>query len=61
MTAPLIRIFLRYLSRFLIAKGILGAEYDLSADPELVTVIGIAIGAVTEACYVAARRLGWAK
>lgn len=61
MTAPLIRIFLRYLSGFLIAKGILGAEYDLSADPELVTLIGVAIGAITEAFYIAARRLGWAK
>lgn len=61
MTAPLIRIFLRYLSGFLIAKGFLGAEYDLSADPELVTVIGLAIGAATEAFYIAARKMGWAK
>ena len=59
MTAVLIRIALRYLSGFLIAKGWLGVEYDLSADPELVLLIGVAIAAVTEAAYALAKRLGW--
>ncbi len=58
---PFIRIALRYLSGFLIAKGWLGSEYDLSADPELVTMIGVAIAAGTEVAYALARRLGWAK
>lgn len=61
MTAPLIRIGLRYLSGFLIAKGWLGAEYDLSADPDVVLAVGIAIGAATEVAYVLARKLGWAR
>lgn len=59
--APFIRIALRYLSGFLIAKGWLGAGVDLSADPDLIMAAGLAIGFVTETAYAAARRYGWAK
>ncbi len=61
MIGPVTRILLRYLSGFLIAKGWLGSEYDLSADPDVVMAVGLAIGAATEAAYVLARKLGWAK
>lgn len=61
MIGPVTRILLRYLSGFLIAKGWLGPEYDLSADPDVVMAVGLAIGAATEAAYVLARKLGWAK
>lgn len=61
MIGPVTRILLRYLSGFLIANGWLGSEYDLSADPDVVMAVGLAIGAATEAAYVLARKLGWAK
>lgn len=61
MIGPVTRILLRYLSGFLIAKGWLGSEYDLSADPDVVMAVGLAIGAAAEAAYVLARKLGWAK
>lgn len=62
---PLIRIGLRYLSGYLVAKGILGAGYDLSADAEVVSIAEVAVGAViaagTEGYYALAKRYGWAK
>lgn len=58
---PIARIVLRYLSGFLIAKGMLGAGMDLSADPDLVMIVGLALGAVAEATYALAKARGWAK
>lgn len=63
--APFIRIALRYLAAFLVTKGILAPEIGdpLGADPDIVAVVEIAIGALiafgTEFYYWAARRLGW--
>lgn len=67
MYAILIRIVLRYLSGFLVAKGLLSPGfYDLvSNDPELGTVIELALGGLAavlaEGFYYLARRFRWAK
>lgn len=62
---PWIRIALRYLSGFLIAKGMADPSFDLSLDPDITAAVeagvGVVIGAATEAYYVMARRLGWSK
>lgn len=62
-----IRIFLRYLAGVLVARGLL-MESDgnmLAGDPELAALlemgIGMALGAISEAWYVLARRFGWSK
>lgn len=59
--APVIRIVLRYLSGFLVAKGWLSAEYDLASDPDVILVAGLIVGAATEVAYLIARKLGWAR
>ncbi|MFT3973348.1 MAG: hypothetical protein QM699_07825 [Amaricoccus sp.] len=61
MTGPLVRIVLRYLSGYLIAKGWLAHGTDLAADPDIVLAVGVAIGAVTEVYYMIARKMGWSK
>lgn len=60
-TAVIARILLRYLSGALIAGGWLAGEQDLAADPDLVMLVGLALGAGAEVAYALARRLGWAK
>lgn len=62
-----VRIFLRWLAGFLIAKGIF-SESDASmiaTDPELAAMIevglGMALGAISEAWYFLARKFGWSK
>ena len=59
MIGPIARIVLRYLSGFLVAKGLLGMGTDLSADPDLVMLLGVAIGAVVEVSYAIAKKMGW--
>lgn len=64
--APILRIFLRYLSGVLIAKGVIGdGDASLFEDPELVTSLeagaGLLIGAGTEYWYKMARKFGWEK
>lgn len=61
MTAVLARILLRYLSGFLIAAGWLAPAYDMSLDPDLVMLTGVALGAIAEVAYAMARKHGWAK
>ena len=57
--APFVRILLRYLSGVLIARGMFSQEdAGLFMDPEL---IGILVGMLNEAWYMAARRFGWEK
>ena len=55
--APLARIILRYLVGAVI--GLAQAE-QLAADPDLVTVLALIIGAAIEAAYALAKRKGWA-
>ena len=60
-----IRISLRYLAGFLIAKGLLDSSTGsmLAEDPELVSAIELAVGAIlialSEGWYWLAKRLGW--
>lgn len=55
--APYARIIVRY-----IVGAIIGADAAnvLSADPDLITVIALVIGAAVEALYEIAKRKGWA-
>jgi len=54
--APLARIALRY-----IVGGLVGMESGrlLAGDPDIVTMLALAIGAAVEALYVLAKRRGW--
>lgn len=63
--APFIRIALRWLAGALIAAGYLTADdRSLFSDPDMVSAVvsisGLVCGAVAEAWYWLARRLGWA-
>jgi hypothetical protein len=55
--APIARIVLRY-----VIGGVIGASQGdmLAADPDVVTVAALAIGAAVEAAYALAKRKGWA-
>jgi hypothetical protein len=55
--APIARIVLRY-----IIGGIIGAAQGdmLAADPDVVTVVALGIGAAVEVAYAVAKRKGWA-
>ncbi len=61
--APVVRISLRWLGGFLIAKG-LAHDANAFTDPELVTVVCYAsaamCGVISEGWYYAARKMGWA-
>jgi hypothetical protein len=64
--APLIRICLRYLAGYLIARGWLAQDdAGLFDDPDLVTAISFGGAAVcafaSEAWYAFAKRHGWVK
>lgn len=65
--APIIRIFLRYLAMWLVAKGIFEPTdaKALVADQELIAqlevLVGLVIGVGTETYYALARRFGWSK
>lgn len=67
MTSVIIRIALRYVAAALVARGLLTPEDGtmLASDPELASLIdvglGVGLGAVAEAWYLLARKLGWAK
>lgn len=57
--APFVRIVLRYLAGYLIARGLLDpASASDFVDPELV---GAIVMAANEAWYFAARKWGWEK
>ncbi len=60
MIAPLSRILARYLSGALVAYGLLTAPEAAQLEPDLVLLIGVGLGALTEGAYVLARRFGWA-
>lgn len=61
-----IRILLRYVAAYLVARGILGQDMAnaLAGDPEVVALLevaaGFAIGAAVEGWYWLAKRMGWA-
>lgn len=62
--APLVRILLRWLGGFLIAKGI-ASSADAFTDPDLVTVVCYALAAVcgmiSEVWWWLARRHHWSR
>lgn len=55
--APIARIILRY-----IIGGVIGAAQGdmLAADPDVVTVVALGLGAAVEVAYAAAKKKGWA-
>lgn len=55
--APIARIILRYIIGAVI--GVAQAE-QLAADPDVVTVVALGVGAAVEAAYAFAKRKGWA-
>lgn len=63
MIAVLARIAARYVAGFLIAKGLLdaGTGNMLATDPDVLTLVGLGIGVLTELAYTVARKMGWEK
>ena len=65
MTAVIVRIALRYLAAYLVAKGVLDQALGdtLAMDPDfaaaLTVVVGFLIGAATEGWYWLAKKFGW--
>lgn len=60
MTGPIARIIARYLIGALVAYGVFGADDAAIIEPDLVLLIGAALGAAIEAAYAVAKRKGWA-
>ena len=58
----LARVFARYLSGALMTAGFLapGLGAELARDPEVLGLIGLALGAGTETAWALAVRKGWA-
>jgi hypothetical protein len=63
MTAVIARIACRYIAGALIAKGFLdaGTGDTLATDPDVLMLVGLGIGVLTELAYTVARKLGWEK
>ncbi|MCW5706756.1 hypothetical protein [Shinella sp.] len=61
MTSVIARILLRYLAAALVTMGVLDSEIgaQIGADPDLLMLLGMAIGLAVEMTYAAAKRLGW--
>jgi len=62
MAAVIARIVLRYLAAALVTAGYLDADLgnQIGADPDLIMLVGLALGTGVEMAYAAAKRLGWA-
>ena len=60
---PWIRIALRYGSGMLVTAGYLTPDDAtfLLTDPDVIMIIGAAVGALTEFWYILADRYGWRK
>jgi hypothetical protein len=57
--APIARIVLRYV----LGAAFMGSDQigvELAADPDLIMLATVAIGALVEAAYAIAKRKGWA-
>lgn len=67
MTAPFVRILLRYLAGLLVMKGLISTDMGttLASDPDAFAILemgfGLLAAAIAEWWYVAAKRFGWAK
>lgn len=62
MISVIARILLRYAAAALVTAGLLDSDIALQigADPDLLMLLGMAIGLAVEMAYAAAKRLGWA-
>ena len=63
MTAVIARIACRYVAGALIAKGFLdaGTGDTLATDPDVLMLVGLGIGVLTELAYTVAHKMGWRK
>lgn len=61
MSAVLARIALRYLAAALVTAGYLDADLgsQIAVDPDLLILVGGALGLSVEMAYAVAKRLGW--
>lgn len=65
MSAPVVRIILRWLAGILVAKGWFAPEDGLwlQTDPDIAMIgqmaLGFGVGLLAEAWYVVAKRFGW--
>ena len=55
--APLARIVIRYVVGIIVGADTAGV---MAADPDLITVVALGIGAAVEVIYGIAKRRGWA-
>lgn len=62
MTAIIARIVLRYAAGALVAAGYLNADLgnQIGADPDLLIILGGALGICVELAYAFAKKRGWA-
>lgn len=62
MTAIIARIVLRYAAGALVAAGYLDADLgnQLGADPDVLIIVGGALGICVELAYAFAKKRGWA-
>ena len=62
MTAIVARIFLRYAAGALVAVGYLDADLgnQIGADPDILIIVGGALGIGVELAYAFAKKRGWA-
>lgn len=60
--APIVRIIMRYIAGALVAVGAVSQETAdvLMVDPDLMWMLGLAVGVVTETFYSWAKKRGWA-
>ena len=59
MIGPISRIFARWIASALVTYGVIAPEYGAALDADVATILGLAIGAATEASYMLAKRFGW--
>lgn len=61
MIPVIARIALRYAAGALVAAGYINAEtgQQIIADPEVLMLVGAALGLGAEMTYAVAKRLGW--
>jgi len=62
MIGPISRIILRYVAAALVTYGIVPIDVgaQIAVDPDLIAIMGLALGALVEIGYTLARRRGWA-
>lgn len=62
MASVIARIVLRYAAAALVTAGLLDADVgqQIGADPDILILVGGAVGLGVEMAYAAAKKLGWA-